>query len=159
MYESTDALNNDQKEAAVYVNGEEISSFDSNGDVTIEMDWNDVTDLTVIHNNDGMIEFSVEISAEDPTITIGDFTIHLTRTESFTMVCSYTDTVLVSTDADVTVSRFGTAGELGQEAGDDAWSNSFDLEVFSDDSFETHITVEQPISLGLPVYAKMSTLD
>ena len=42
---------------------------------------------------------------------------------------------------------------------DSSWSDSFDLNVYSDDSFMTHITTDTPISLGSPVYGQISTLQ
>ena len=160
MYESPNALKSGHR-YGVYANAESVGTFDDNGDVTIDQDWNDITDLTVTHETDS-INFEVEISVEDPAVQIGGITIHTTRTESFKIVCSYSDKVEItladgSFDVDVGTD-LGTSGSVeGSE--DDIWSNTFSLNVYSDDQFTTKITSDEPISLGSPVYGLIDSTD
>ena len=160
MYESPNALKSGHR-YGVYANAESVGTFDDNGDVTIDQDWNDITDLTVTHETDS-INFEVEISVENPAVQIGAITIHTTRTESFKIICSYSDKVEItladgSFDVDVGTD-LGTSGSVeGSE--DDIWSNTFSLNVYSDDQFTTKITSDEPISLGSPVYGLIDSTD
>ena len=155
MYETVDALQSD-KTYGINANGENVGSFDENGDVTIEQDWDDVKDLTVTHSDDGKLKFQVEISAESPALTIGDITIHTTRTDKFSIICSYSDSVQITLDGDsfdVNVgNELGSNGLIDDEPSD-IWSSTFDLNVYSDDEYTTKITSDEPISLGSPVYS------
>ena len=160
MYESPNALQSDHR-YGVFANDESVGTFDENGEITIDQDWNEITDLTVTHATDS-INFEVEISVEDPAVEFGSMTIHTTRTESFKIVCSYSDKVEITLDDgsfDVDVGTdLGTSGSVeGSE--NDIWSNTFSLNVYSDDQFTTKITSDEPISLGLPVYGMIVSTD
>ena len=157
MYESVDALQSD-KTYGINANGENVGSFDSNGDVTIEQNWDDIEDLTVTHSDDGKLKFQVEISADSPAFTIGDMTIHTTRTDKFSIVCSYSDNVKITLDGDsfdVDVgNKLGTSGSVNDDdVSSDIWSSTFNLNVYSDDGYSTKITSDAPISLGSSVYS------
>ena len=159
MYESSNALKSGHR-YGVFANDQNVGTFDQNGDITINEDWNDITDLTVTHSTDS-INFEVEISVEDPAVEIGDMTIHTTRTESFNIICSYSDKVEItledgSFDVDVGTD-LGTSGSV--EESEDIWSNTFSLNVYSDELFTTEISSDQPISLGSPVYGKIVSTD
>ena len=159
MYESSNALKSGHR-YGVFANDQNVGTFDQNGDITINEDWNDITDLTVTHSTDS-INFEVEISVEDPAVEIGDMTIHTTRTESFNIICSYSDKVEItledgSFDVDVGTD-LGTSGSV--EESEDIWSNTFSLNVYSDELFTTEISADQPISLGSPVYGKIVSTD
>ena len=156
MYETANALQSD-KTYGINANGENVGSFDENGDVTIEQDWDDIKDLTVTHSDDGKLKFQVEISAESPALTIGDITIHTTRTDKFSIICSYSDSVKITLDGDsfdVNVgNELGSNGLIDDDESSDIWSSTFNLNVYSDDGYTTKITSDEPISLGSPVYS------
>jgi len=159
MYESPNALKSGHA-YGILANGKSVGTFDESGDVTIEKTWNDITDFTVTHATDS-IKFEVEISAEDPAVKVGDVTIHTTRTESFKIICSYSDKVKITLDdgpIDVNIgAALGTSGSIDETK--DVWSSAFDLNVYSEDSFTTKITTTEPISLGSPIYGKILATD
>ena len=159
MYESVDALQSG-KTYGINANGDNVGSFDENGDVTIEQNWDDIDDLTVTHSDDGKLKFQVEISADSPAFTIGDMTIHTTRTDKFSIVCSYSDNVKITLDGDsfdVDVgNEVGTSGSVDDDdVSSDIWSSTFNLNVYSDNGYTTKITSDAPISLGSPVYSSI----
>ena len=91
MYESSTTLQPGQS-YGINANGENVGTFDENGDVIIDQHWNDIKDLKVTHAKDS-INFEVEISANNPTVKTNDVTIHTTKGGSFKIMCSYSDKV------------------------------------------------------------------
>ena len=158
MYESVNALKFGQT-YNIYANGLEVGTFDDDGEVTIDENWDDIPDLKVTHSDDGLLNFEVEISVDTPAITIGAMTIHTTRTDTFSIICSYADNFEVSLDDDlpvvhVEVTELGTSGPVESEPKEPPiWSDSFDLNVYSDDQFKSEVTSDEPISIGSPAYS------
>ena len=185
MYESSATLQPGHSHG-INANDENVGTFDENGDVIVDQNWNDIKDLKVTHTKDS-INFEVKISADNPSVKINDITIHTTIGRSFKIVCSYSDKVdfklffenfkkqfhvissnvisetfsqnkvlnptkvqIVLEDGSLDVSigtprQFGTVENAIEN--EEIWSNSFHLNVFSDDQFTTKITSEEPISL------------
>ena len=148
------------KEYAINTNGVSAGTFDENGDVTIDKNWNDVEGLIVTHSKN-KINFEVEISAENPALEIGGKTLYFTRSPSFKMICSISDHVEVklTESINVEVTDLGTSGSVGENGSNDVWSSIFELNAYSDDQFTRKITSDEPISLGSPVYGMIDSTD
>ena len=81
-------------------------------------------------------------------------TIWLTRTQPFTIKCSYPDTAEVNTDADIDVAALGNAGTV--EGTGAAWDSEFSLDLYTDDTYGTTIGAGSTISLGDTIYSGIS---
>ena len=91
MYESSATLQPGHS-YGINANDENVGTFDENGDVIIDQNWNDIIDLKVTHTKDS-INFEVKISADNPSVKTNDIKIHTTIGGSFKIVCSYSDKV------------------------------------------------------------------
>ena len=79
----------------------------------------------------------------------------ISETFSQNKVLNPTKVQIVLEDGSLDVSigtprQFGTVENAIEN--EEIWSNSFHLNVFSDDQFTTKITSEEPISLGSSIY-------
>merc|ERR1711990_639233 len=158
MYEDENALTAAQVNGQVSIGG--CSGTFASGSVTIADTWSNCGINPSHDTTANTIVFESSVVAASPVVTHAaasgnDIQLWLTRTQDFTIKCSYPDTADVNTNAHVDVQTLGASGTV--EGTGNAWDSLFTFNIMTDDTYQTvKDTATTASTLGDTVYAQLS---